>query len=110
MVKSFGSVQRTATALFLGIAASYMALSAGTLQGRGYNSQEMYSGLQTLALATAWLKHRPPPPMQWFMHGEIPILLDLPFLKLGKLIGLIDLVMSFEPILFTAGLVTILFL
>ena len=48
--------------------------------------------------------------MVWSRHGLVPVLFDLPFLKLGKLLVSPDFVLSFSPALFTAGLLTILFL
>ncbi len=48
--------------------------------------------------------------MVWSRHGPVPVLLDLPFLKVGKLVVSPDFILSLSPILFTAGLLTILFL
>jgi len=48
--------------------------------------------------------------MVWSRHGPLPVLFDLPFLKLGKHIVSPDFMLSFQPGLLTAGLVTILFL
>ncbi len=48
--------------------------------------------------------------MVWSRHGPVPVLFDLPFLKLGKLIVSPDFMLSFEPALLTAALMTLLFL
>jgi len=48
--------------------------------------------------------------MVWSRHGPVPVLFDLPFLKLGKLFVSPDFTLSFQPALLTAALVTILFL
>jgi len=48
--------------------------------------------------------------MIWSRHGPVPVLFDLPFLKLGKHVVSPDFMLSFSPVLFTAGLLTILFL
>jgi len=58
----------------------------------------------------AWIKGRPVPPLLWARHGPLPVLLDLPFLKLGKMYANPDFVLSFQPILLTAGIVTLVFL
>ena len=50
------------------------------------------------------------PPMVWSRHGLVPVLFDLPLLKLGKFLVSPDFMLSFSPVLFTAGLLTILFL
>ncbi len=78
--------------------------------GRGYADEEMTSGLRFLEVMTARMKGLTVPPMIWSRHGALPVLLELPFLKLGKLMMSPDLVLSFEPGLMTAALVTILFL
>ena len=48
--------------------------------------------------------------MIWSRHGLVPLFFDLPFLKLGKFLVSPDFMLSFSPVLFTAGLLTILFL
>jgi hypothetical protein len=104
-------VQRTALILFFGLATTYICLSSGSIAGQGYTAEEMDSGLRMLAVTTAWMKgHHPVPPMEWSRHGPLPVLLDLPFLKLGKRMVSPDFMLSFQPGLLTAGLVTLLFL
>jgi hypothetical protein len=63
-----------------------------------------------LSVVTAWMKGHPVPAMIWSRHGPVPVLFDLPFLKLGKFLVSPDFTLSFSPVLFTAGLLTILFL
>jgi hypothetical protein len=100
--------RKTAVILFFGVLGFYLSLSPNTSQG--YVPEEINSGLRMLSVATAVMKGHPVPPMVWSRHGPIPVLLDLPFLRLGKLIVSPDFMLSFSPILFTAGLLTILFL
>jgi len=78
--------------------------------GQGYTGEEIDSGLRSLAVVTAWMKRHPVPPMVWSRHGLVPVLFDLPFLKLGKLVVSPDFMLSFQPALFTAALVTVLYL
>jgi hypothetical protein len=104
------SVRKTAALLFLAISACYFALSAGSLEGVGYSSEERISGMQMLAVFNAWVKGRPVPAMIWSRHGPVPLLLDLPFIKLGKLYATPDFMLSLAPLLLTAGISTILFL
>lgn len=103
-------VRKTALILFLGLFATYLSLSPGTIAGQGYTGEEIDSGLRMLSVATAWVKGHSVPPMLWSRHGPVPVLFDLPFLKLGKRFVTPDFMLSFEPVLFTAGLLTILFL
>ena len=103
-------VQKTALILFLGLATTYICLSSGSIAGQGYTAEEMNSGMRMLAVTTAWMKGHPVPPMVWSRHGPLPVLFDLPFLKLGKQIVSPDFMLSFQPGLLTAGLITILFL
>jgi len=103
-------VRKTAVILFLGLSASYICLSPGSIAGQGYTAEEIDSGLRIMAVATARMKAHPVPPMIWSRHGPIPVLFDLPFLKLGKMFVSPDFMLSFQPAIFTAALVTILFL
>src|SRR6516164_1490085 len=110
MLKRFTAVWVTPLLLFLGTSGMYICLSSGSISGQGYTAEEMDSGLRMLAVTTAWLKGHPVPPMVWSRHGPLPVLFDLPFIKLGKHIVSPDFTLSFQPGLITAGLVTILFL
>jgi hypothetical protein len=102
--------RKTAAILFVGLFGCYLSLSSGSIAGQGYGGEEIDSGLRMLSVATAWMKGNPVPPMVWSRHGPMPVLFDLPFLKLGKFFVSPDFMLSFSPALFTAGLLTILFL
>jgi len=106
----FTQAHKTATILFFGLSGCYLSLSPGSIAGQGYTGEEIESGLRMLSVATAWLKGHPAPPMIWSRHGPLPVLFDLPFLKLGKLVVSPDFILSFQPALLAAALVTILFL
>src|SRR6516164_11813094 len=82
MLTTFTAVQKTALLLFLGLSATYICLSPGSIAGQGYTGEEIESGLRILEVSTAWLKGHPIPPMIWSRHGPVPVLLDLPFLRL----------------------------
>jgi hypothetical protein len=110
MLMRLRAAQKTALLLFLGLSASYICLSPGSIAGQGYAAEEIDSGLRILAVATARIKGHPVPPMIWSRHGPVPVLFDLPFLKAGKLLVTPDFMLSFQPALLTAALVTILFL
>jgi hypothetical protein len=103
-------VRRTAILLFFALTACYLALAPGTITGRGYIGEEMNSGNQMMAVFNAWFKGRPVPSMLWSRHGPVPVLFDIPFLKLGKLFLSQDFMMSLEPILLTAGTMVLVFL
>jgi len=103
-------IHKTALLLFLGLACSYISLSPGSIVGQGYAGEEIDSGLRMLGATTAFLKGRPVPPMVWSRHGPLPVVFDLPFLRLGKLVVSPDFMLSFEPCLLTAALITLLFL
>jgi len=110
MLKKFSTVQITAILLFLGLSGIYISLSPGSIAGQGYTGEEIESGLRILAVITAWMKGHAVPPMEWSRHGPLPVLFDLPFLKLGKHFVSPDYMLSFQPGLITAGLITVLFL
>jgi hypothetical protein len=110
MLTTFTAVQKTALLLFLGLSATYICLSPGSIAGQGYTGEEIESGLRILEVSTAWLKGHPIPPMIWSRHGPVPVLLDLPFLRLGKRLLSPDFMLSFQPGLLTSALITLLFL
>lgn len=78
--------------------------------GQGYAPEEMDSGLRMLSVANAWMKGHPLPPMVWSRHGPVPVLFDLPFLKLGTSPRVTRFHALLSPILFTVELLTIMFL
>lgn len=108
MLIDFTQVRRTAAILFLGLSAFYVSLSPTSIAGQGYTGEEIDSGLRMLAVLNAWVKGRPVPPMEWSRHGPLPVLFDLPFIKLGKMFVSPDFMLSFQPVLLTAGIVTVL--
>lgn len=113
MVNTTVSPVRTrssAAILFFALAGCYFPLSSGSIAGQGYTGEEIESGLRMLEVLNAWIKRRPIPPMIWSRHGHLPVLFDLPFLKLGKFIVSPDFMLSFQPALLTSGLVTLLYL
>ena len=110
MRMSLNQTHKTATILFFALCGCYLSLSPGSIAGEGYAGEEMDSGLRMLSVMTARLKGHPVSTMVWSRHGPVPVLFDLPFLRLGKLLVSPDFVLSFSPTLFTAGLLTILFL
>jgi hypothetical protein len=109
MLMGFNRVHRTAVILFFGLSAFYLSLSPSSIAGQGYTGEEINSGLRMLAVVNAWVKGRPIPPMVWSRHGPIPVLFDLPFIKLGKIFVSPDFVLSFQPVLLTAALLTVLY-
>jgi hypothetical protein len=110
MLIDFTKARRTAVILFLGVSAFYLSLSPTSIAGQGYTGEEINSGLRMLAVVNAWVKGRRIPPMEWSRHGPVPVLFDLPFIKLGKMFVSPDFVLSFQPVLLTAAIVTVLYL
>ena len=110
MLTKLTTVQKTAWLLLFGLFTTYLALAPGTAAGRGYVTEDMNAGLGVLASFNAWVKGRPVPPITWTRHGPVPLLLDLPFIKLGKLYATPDFAISLQPILLTAALLTVLYL
>jgi len=103
-------IRATAWILFFAIAVCYLALGPGTVEGRGYAPDDMQAGMGMLASFNAWVKGRPVPPLVWTRHGPIPLLFNLPFIKLGKLFTTPDFAGSVEPILATAALLMVVYL
>ena len=109
-MKNSNPAHRTAALLFLSIFAFYLALSPMETGGRGYIFEEIDSGMRILESFNAWVKGRPVPDLLWSRHGPVPVLFDLPFIKLGKLYASPDFAMSMSPIFFTTALLVTLFL
>jgi hypothetical protein len=110
MLKKLTEVRKTAILLFVGLSACYLSLSPASIAGQGYTGEEIDSGERMLAVVNAWLKGQPIPPMLWSRHGPVPVLFDLPFIGLGQILVSPDFILSFQPALLTAALLTILYL
>jgi hypothetical protein len=110
MRMSITEEHKTALLLCLGLCGCYLSLSPASMVGQGYTIEDMQSGLRMLAILNAWLKGFPRPPMLWSRHGPVPVLFDLPFIKIGKIFVSPDFALSFESVLLTAALLTVLFL
>jgi hypothetical protein len=95
--------------LMLGLTGCYLALSPCTTEGRGYVPEDITAGLGMLSSFNAWIKGRPVPPLTWTRHGPVPLLFDLPFIKLGKMFISPDFVVSFQHVLLTAALLTLVY-
>ena len=108
--RKFTAARQMALLVFLGLFGIYLSLSPAAIAGQGYTGEEINSGLQVLAVVNAWIKGRPIPAMVWSRHGPIPVLFDLPFIKLGKLFVSPDFALSFQPVLLTAALLAVLYL
>jgi len=104
------AARKTACLLFLSLSACYLALAPCTTDGRGYVPEDKDAALGFLASFNAWVKGRPVQPITWTRHGPVPLLLDVPFVRLGKLFVSPDFVLSLQPVLLTVGLLTILYL
>ena len=104
------SVRGSALLMFFALFLCYVAVSPGSIAGYGYIGEEMESGLRMMARVTAFFKGRPIPPMLWSRHGPIPVLFDIPFLKLGKFFVSTDWTLSFQPPFFTAALMALTYL
>jgi len=96
--------------VFFGLLATYVSLTPGAIAGMGYTGEEMQAGDSMLAILHARLSGQPAPPIKWSRNGPLPVILDLPFLAVGKRILSEDFVLSFDPVLETALLVAVLFL
>jgi hypothetical protein len=104
------AARTTAILLFIALTACYLILTPGSTSGHGYVGEEMESGNRVLTIISAKLTGQPSPEMVWSRHGPVPLLLDLPFLEVGKFVMSQDFILSLEPIVLTAGLVVLLFL
>src|SRR5580765_4097955 len=100
----------TAILLFFALTACYLVLTPGSIRGYGYAGEEMDSGNRMLDIVGARLTGHPAPEMVWSRHGPVPLVVDLPFLEVGKFVMSQDFMLSLEPIVVTAGLMVLLYL
>ena len=103
-------VKRSAVLLFAGLFGTYLAFSPGTVDGRGYVQEDLDSGLHMLKVITGWAHGRSAPPMVWSPHGSVSVFFDLPFIEVGTLVATPDAMESIQLVLFTAALITLLYL
>jgi len=104
------SIRASALSMFFALFLVYLSMSPGNSGGYGYINEEMESGLRMMARVTAISKGRPIPPMLWSRHGPIPVLFDVPFLKLGKFFVSPDWTLAAGPPFFTAALIALAYL
>lgn len=96
--------------MFVGLFATYLSLSPGTVGGMGYSKEEMRSGQAMLEVIDAWVRQAPAPPMRWSRHGPLPVLFDLPLLALSRVRLSAEFWVSLEAPLLTAGLLVLVYL
>ena len=60
---------------------------------------DLKAGMRLLDGFKAWVKGRTQSSILWTRHGLVPLLFDLPFIKLGKLFVSPDFVMSLQAVL-----------
>ena len=101
---------KVAVLIFLGVFAAYLVFSPFTMGGMGYSGEEMATADRLITRVDAWRHGLPIPKMRWARHSLLPILFDIPFVAAGKFIVSPDFMFSLEPVLVSAGLVTLLYL
>lgn len=94
---------RVAPLVFLGLLLSLLSFSPGAIRHMGYTGENMDA-------VNAWLDGTP---VTWPRHGVLELIVEAPFLVLGRMLpggqrGQ-DLILSLEPVLLTALLCTLLF-
>jgi hypothetical protein len=97
--------------LFASVALVYLSLSPGFIAQMGYLGEEMRTGN---LLLSRWAEGSRTE-MEWSRHGLLPVLLDLPYLAVGRVLeqrlGIAqEQVLSVSPVLWTSGLIVLLFL
>ncbi len=106
--------RRPATVFFVAVTLAYFAFSPGTIEGLGYNGENLTAVNQLVTNLINLVSHRPLAPMMWTRHGGLEQLFELPFALLSHLffgasVKWLGRVMSLQPILATAALCTLLF-
>ena len=99
-----------AVTLFVSVVLVYLSLSPGSIAHMGYLGEEIHTGN---LLLSRWAEGSRTE-MNWSRHGVLPVLLDLPLLAVGRVVeqraGISqEQVLSLSPVLWTGGLVALLF-
>ncbi len=107
------AIRRTATAFFAAMVLGYAALSPGVFSSMGYVQEELEAGRRVLSQVGLYSSRSGEP--VWPRNGVVSVVAHLPFLAVAHLLPgdserAEEWLLSFEPILFTAGTLTILFL
>ena len=110
MIHPFTAVRKTALLLFFALTACYLILTPGSVRGFGYIDEEVNAGNRLLNSISPWFGGEPLPGIVVSRHGPVSVLFDLPFLIVGKFLVSQDFILSLQPILLTAGLMTVVFL
>lgn len=106
--------RKPAAVFFVAVTLGYLAFSPGTLEGLGYNGENLAAINHLMTNAVNLFRQRPLAPVSWTRHGGLELLFELPFalvshLFFGASVKWLGRVMSLQPILATAGLCTLLF-
>ena len=70
---------------FLALALFYLSLTPGTIEGQGYNQENLIAANQVVANIVNAAKGQPLAPIQWTRHGFIEPLFQLPFAVVCRL-------------------------
>jgi hypothetical protein len=107
---------KLALVFFLGITLVYLSLSPGAVFGMGYTGENVGAANQLIAVLGDWIKFEATANrVIWPRHGLFELLFELPFLLLSKLFfgdntNWADRILSFQPILMTAAICTVIFI
>lgn len=106
-------LRRISWLFFLALALFYLSLTPGTIEGQGYNQENLIASNQIVTNIVNFAKGQPLAPIQWTRHGFIEPLFQLPFAAAGRLIfgdsvKWAGRLMIFQPILATSLLCTLL--
>jgi hypothetical protein len=123
-----GCSHSLAATLFAAVALVYLSLSPGVIAHMGYAAEEMRTGnlllsrwgvgsrteMESSHPAESSLPSKPGRRSDWSRHGALPVLLDLPFLAVGRVLerrtGITqEQVLSVSPVLWTSGMIALLF-
>ena len=91
----------------------YLAFTPATIEGMGYNGENLTAAAQIVTNIFNTARHQPLVPMTWTRHGGIELLFQLPFvifsrIVFGSSVKWAGRMLALQPILATSGLMPIL--
>lgn len=107
------TLRRTYWLFFFALTLFYLSLTPGTIEGQGYNQENLIAANQVVANLVQVATGQPRTPIQWTRHGFIEPLFQSPFaavsrLMFGDSVKWTGRLMIFQPILATSLLCTLL--
>ena len=98
---------------FAAVTLFYLSFTPATIEGMGYNSENLTASDQVITNIFNVARHQPPVPMEWTRHGGLELIFELPFafvsrIFFGPSVKWSGRLLALQPILATSLLCVLL--